>query len=1002
MKNYMILALVNLFIVRSISTLTHAEHRRPNILKNNAVKRQDVYDTSFLHKEKVLNPFQNFVMDSGKGGIPRADRLKSTGVNRMKLNDEYDANNDIRIEEPDFKVESSMKSISSKSQQEIDERSRRVKRDTQTENQNTTDRWVVCEVSSLSCRNCCEGSINCSHKTKFCRCDPQCTFYNDCCADYETFCGKKLQISFGVDPDVLSCTQPKNVDLKSDSKRIWMVNKCPENRKTDVNSQRCKIAGPIILDIKHIRENIPVISKNNITFRNEFCAKCNGIEDFEYFGLNMKCYVAPPASITSFAAMIKFVLKYCTSKEYLSIFRAGNQPIRECNQYFRDTCPTLKELNERCNQRNVSKDECISKNHWCDLNLSIWNDNVPDECTMGSAGEGKDGCCVNVNPFPPSLTVALRLSKLGTISQVRESKCPSKSQFYDPYLETCRVGQSISLLDKQNFDKFDVAAWFDVKEKDLYRLPTLDNIIFSLAQLFNFNCSQVTANQDIQHEHINEERLYKVIRFELQLTNEQTLRLGKGNQTNDAIAHFGNDSEISTKVLPLRRLLFFSRKFNLTVPDESFISFSSTESNYMTLTVFKVTSRQLACIRKQTYPKGTFIPIQYGAYYYINSTGKTFAKKQVFFEEGRNESISVCEQFVFATCVGRRVNLTSEEYVKFDNLSIFYNRTKTIYDFGEYDIEDGQIYMCISETSSKIIRWIPADSLLVESYLTFACFILSLFCLFLVIQTYLVFPELRNLPGKNILSLSVSLFLAQLLWLVPDRLYPSIFCHIVAVIKHYLFLVSFFAMATIAWDTYSAFAGRRRGNDISTKRRENKKFYKYSAFVWGLPALFVVTCAVVDQKDIYAVYVNELLCWFDNTQAQGYLFALPIGVLLLFNVVLFALTVFRIQRDRSTTRLVRANESNRVMFWIYLKLSALMGFSWLFGFMYLLVGTPVFSYLFVIFASLQGVYIALAFVMKKAVWKKYKKLFGRKKDEHKPDYRSTLIENLSHSKETKV
>ena len=120
-----VLALVNLFIVRSIPTLTHTEHRRPNILKNIAVERQDVYDTSFLHKEQVLNPFQNFVTDSGKGGIPRADRLKSTGVNRMKLNDEYDANNDIRIEEPDFKVESSMKSISSKSQQEIDERSMR-------------------------------------------------------------------------------------------------------------------------------------------------------------------------------------------------------------------------------------------------------------------------------------------------------------------------------------------------------------------------------------------------------------------------------------------------------------------------------------------------------------------------------------------------------------------------------------------------------------------------------------------------------------------------------------------------------------------------------------------------------------------------------------------------------------------------------------------------------------------------------------------------------------
>ena len=68
------------------------------------------------------------------------------------------------------------------------------------------------------------------------------------------------------------------------------------------------------------------------------------------------------------------------------------------------------------------------------------------------------------------------------------------------------------------------------------------------------------------------------------------------------------------------------------------------------------------------------------------------------------------------------------------------------------------------------------------------------------------------------------------------------------------------------------------------------------------------------------------------------------------------------------------------MFWIYLKLSALMGFGWLFGFIYLLVGksTPVFSYLFVIFASLQGFYIALAFVVKKEIWQKYKELLRKK------------------------
>ena len=377
-----------------------------------------------------------------------------------------------------------------------------------------------------------------------------------------------------------------------------------------------------------------------------------------------------------------------------------------------------------------------------------------------------------------------------------------------------------------------------------------------------------------------------------------------------------------------------------------------------------ILTRRHACIKKKTYSQDNYTLMENGEYYYINSTGKKLPRKRVFFEGDGvwNTTISVCDQMAFLTCAE----------VDLDNLKTYYS--------SEHDLENETIFMCV-EVSPKKKYFIRSKSNVNRIYLSLVCLILSLVCLFLVIQTYLIFPELRNLPGKNLLSLSISLFLVQLLWLIPDQLYSPTWCHVAAIMKHYLFLVSFVAMAIIAWKTHAVFTTQEVPLQKSEmKKCEKRKFYKYSAIVWGLPAVFVVTCAVVDDKDIYAVYVNDLLCWFDNPQPHKYLFILPIGLLQLFNIIVFSLTVFGIQRTRSSTKSVRLDQQRKTMFWIYLKLSSLMGFSWLFGFIHLLVGssTVVFSYLFVIFAPLQGVYIAVAFVMKKRIWKMYAKLLKDK------------------------
>ena len=924
------IVLVIFLIVYTMLTSTY-EYRH-NILKRNTSKKLNDHDTDFPCRDQIAG-------------------LKERGVKELSGN----------------------QSVLSNNQQQINKHFKRVRKDIDTEMQNATTHISKCEIPSLSCHHCCNNSDYCLRETRLCRCDPLCTFYNDCCGDYELFCGKRRHIPVVIGKERFLCVKPKNVDLKSRFKTLWMVKKCPNSRSIEEISRECDVADQLMFNLTNIPKLIPVISQNGIVFRNKFCAQCNGVKDFEYFGVKIKCFVVPPSSISSFHELAGFASKYC-DLNFLSIFRKINQTIRECSH---NVCLSMKELNRTCSQLSLlSEKDCISKVYSCNSNLTQLE--FDNDCPGAEVSEFPR------SSIPPSFTVALRVSQdKAPLMQVLQ--CPLSAQFYDPYLQTCRPGQTIKPPIEQNLDKFTVVVWFEAIGLQRYPLPSVNETVHALAHLFHLKLSRVSALQEIQNDS-HKNHAYRIISFEIKLTNEQSLSLRQRNHTADSMSNLKNDLRTSSNVLPLHRLLFFSGKFNVSVSNQTFA-------------VFKTTSRQLACIRKKIYPKGSYISYQNGEYYYINSTGKTFFRNQVFFEEkDGNKSISICEQIVFATCMGRRINLTSDEYVKFDNLSIFYNRTKTIYDFGEYGIHNGHIFMCIPGNLRSIIHWTPNDSMTGETYLTLICLSLSLACLFLVILTYVIFRELRTLPGKNLLSLSMSLFLVQVLWLIPDHWYHSTLCQIMAVVEHYLFLVSFVAMTIIAWDTYCAFGSKVVRRDSSTKNHQKRKFYINSAMVWGLPAMFVAVCTAVDQKNIYAVYVNELWCWFDNVQVQKYLFVLPVGVLLLCNVILFALTVFRIQRMRFTTRMV----CHRKMFWVYLKLSALMGFCWLFGFIYLLVEAPVFSYLFVIFASLQGVYIAFAFLVKKKIWVMYKKLLQFKQNRYKPDYRCTLIQDLNQSKETRL
>jgi hypothetical protein len=131
-----------------------------------------------------------------------------------------------------------------------------------------------------------------------------------------------------------------------------------------------------------------------------------------------------------------------------------------------------------------------------------------------------------------------------------------------------------------------------------------------------------------------------------------------------------------------------------------------------------------------------------------------------------------------------------------------------------------------------------------EGYLTGLCLSISVFCLILHVGIYCALPKLSNLPGKNLLSLSWALLLAQFIFLVgvnPVFEVPLEVCIGIAVVDYFCFLAAFFWMNVMSVDIWRTFAGSifRGSGGLGTHR-------KYAVYAWGTSALLVLAALIVD------------------------------------------------------------------------------------------------------------------------------------------------------------
>ncbi|XP_071954820.1 adhesion G-protein coupled receptor G7-like [Antedon mediterranea] len=238
--------------------------------------------------------------------------------------------------------------------------------------------------------------------------------------------------------------------------------------------------------------------------------------------------------------------------------------------------------------------------------------------------------------------------------------------------------------------------------------------------------------------------------------------------------------------------------------------------------------------------------------------------------------------------------------------------------------------------------------------------IVSIVCLSLTLITLLYFKRLRAKRHHQILiNLSISLILLYLTFIVS--LYVTNYkwvCTLIAALLHYFVLSSLLWMAAEAVGMYY--------NLIKVFNSHVSRFIlKASMLCWGLPVFVIAVTVAIDKEQ----YMNDVYCFMVSGPGLYFGLLLIIGIILLFNLIVYALVMKELlfSRIQPAVQKTEHSKTNRTIKRLQnaFAVSVLLGLTWLFGFISMnSTASVVFEVLFCIFNSFQGLIIFIFFCLR--------------------------------------
>ncbi|XP_015110799.1 G-protein coupled receptor Mth2 [Diachasma alloeum] len=284
----------------------------------------------------------------------------------------------------------------------------------------------------------------------------------------------------------------------------------------------------------------------------------------------------------------------------------------------------------------------------------------------------------------------------------------------------------------------------------------------------------------------------------------------------------------------------------------------------------------------------------------------------------------------------------------------------------------------------------------------YACgLLISVPFLILTIIAYCITPRLMDVHGKALCHycgcLAVAFAALAITQLSSNHLYDEM-CISTAFVIQFSFVACFFWLNVMCIETY-LLARRYMDSGCSTARQPHRLFFYYSLWAWTPPAILIIVSMIMDlSPTVPMTYIKPNFgsqsCWFESdVEAMPY-FYVPVGLLLIANIVLFTMTAVAIthhQRDLDLRRLRQDRETNRDerrtlsrlkrLFLVCLSLFFLMGMNWAMEMIsWWAGGDPLAWSAFDLVNALQGILVFGIFVLRKPirqlVWYEVQKIRG--------------------------
>ncbi|XP_067682684.1 uncharacterized protein [Haliotis asinina] len=794
-----------------------------------------------------------------------------------------------------------------------------------------------------------------------CFCDSECRSFGDCCSD----------LYIGKGDQSFQCEEIYSGTGESDT--LFLVANCTpghENYSEEV-SRKCTTPNRL----KHDEEVLVSLNRENqtsLTFRNKYCAQCHGYKDLQTWTVDVSCTdlpeevndVSDPAVIfarlqNSYSCMVgqrkprNISTRSCTVLELISecnvtgIWQEYNSDIEAaCHAYthvFRDYYRNV--FCYICNENEIRQ---LSMSPMIDYEfISFVSFAAILQFEDESGGTSSSGEECSKREYDDIFT-----------SRCLAILCPS---FYQLYQKECTF--PTGMVDR------DMPLYYVVK---LHLIPTdtdnlhLGNSTLDLLSrgLRDYYGQQATLNRWYLDKFIVS--LYRDNSSTADgTTNEEHTHAQLGE--NDAVASDDGHENISLSPdqYSISRI---DIDLYATYSSEDYANFFESLSNLL-FEEFSVSVEGRNFSFRAVYT--SMLPLVH----YIKNPPE-------FVFQGENFSYLIdfrpfSLKYVKRNCA--QVLYSQSDYTLISNNSVLLKENVLISEENFTLTEDLGVLVCLSTVEELRSRYEDRikemQSSIEQGYdvltiLTAVCLVFSMFFLFLSFLVYVLVPELRTLPGYNLMFLISSLFLAQGLFLFgAGAVSNHVICKILGVMIHYFWMVTFAWMNVCTFHVFRVFR-----NILSSVKLSNDKrivLLKYGTFSYVVPAGVVTITILVNYflsgMSTIGYSDSQASCFLNPGVITLVAFGIPAVVTVVCTGTFFACTVVALRRASTDRASVGKKETHAILNLV--KLSSATGLSWVFGLLGSLFSIEAFKYAFVVLAAGQGVLIFLSFVFNKRVFK---------------------------------